>query len=200
MSSGARAITGCILAGGRGERFAGEDKGLIELDGRPLFVHVIERFRPQVDELLISANRNHARYREHCPSVIADTIAGYAGPLAGIAAAMGNAHNPLLATAPCDCPFVPPVLVARLAQALAATGADIAVVRTSERLQPVFALIECALRDSLLAYLASGQRKIETWYDQHDTVAVDFDDDPDAFMNVNTATDLAAASAQLSQR
>ena len=191
------AITGCILAGGQGSRLDGADKGFVELAGRPLFVHVLERFRPQVDDVVVSANRNQERYQHYCPRVIADDLDGYAGPLAGFAATMAITTTPLIATTPCDSPFIPEDLVDKLWQSLVEEAADISVVSTGQRLQPVFALIRTELRDSLLAYLAMGQRKINTWYAMHRVAEVEFGAESDAFSNVNTPEDLAAAEQRL---
>ena len=114
MSSTTRAITGCILAGGRGRRLQGADKGFVTLAGRPLLVHVLNRFRPQVDEVVISANRHMEDYRRHCARVLADATDDHAGPLAGFAAAMATATTPHLAITPCDTPFIPSDMVDRL--------------------------------------------------------------------------------------
>jgi molybdenum cofactor guanylyltransferase len=191
------AITGCILAGGQGRRLDGVDKGFVELAGRPLVVHVLERFRPQVDDVIVSANRNQTRYQRYCRRVIGDELDGYAGPLAGFAAAMAAAATPLLATTPCDSPFIPTNMVARLWQALIDEAAEISVVCAGRRRQPVFALLRTDLRDSLLAYLHTGQRKIDTWYADHRVTDVDYGADTSAFSNVNTPEDLAAAEARL---
>ncbi len=193
-----RAITGCILAGGRGRRFQGADKGFVALAGRPLLVHVLDRFRPQVDEVMISANRHLEDYRRHCARVLADAADDYAGPLAGFAAAMAAATTPHLATTPCDTPFIPTDMVDRLWQALVEKDAEISVVRTGTRLQPVFALLGTDLKDSLLKYLASGGHKIDAWYADHRVAEVDFGSDHEDFMNINTPDDLARAELRIS--
>ena len=199
MSTPRGAITGCILAGGEGSRLDGVDKGFVELAGCPLFVHVLERFRPQVDDVVVSANRNQERYQRYCARVIADDMDGYAGPLAGFAAAMTLAITPLLATTPCDSPFIPADMVDKLWQALVDDEADISVVCTGKRRQPVFALMRTELRDSLLDYLETGQRKINTWYIRHKVAEVEFGAESFAFSNVNTAEDLASAEDRLRQ-
>ena len=193
-----RAITGCILAGGRGRRFQGADKGFVALAGRPLLVHVLDRFRPQVDEVMISANRHLEDYRRHCARVLADAADDYAGPLAGFAAAMAAATTPHLATTPCDTPFIPTDMVDRLWQALVEKDAEISVVRTGTRLQPVFALLGTDLKDSLLKYLASGGHKIDAWYADHRVAEVDFGSEHEDFMNINTPDDLARAELRIS--
>lgn len=192
-----RSITGCILAGGVGRRLGGVDKGLVELTGRPLVAHVVARFAPQVDSLLLSVNRNHALYLPHCSQLVNDTVAEAAGPLAGIAAALTVARTPWLAVVPCDSPFLPTQLVATLMRAITHEAADIAVARTGDGLQPVFAIIATHLEQSLAEYLTSGGRKTDTWYAQHTCVEVDFDAERSAFMNINTHDDLAAASLRL---
>jgi molybdopterin-guanine dinucleotide biosynthesis protein A len=193
-------ITGCILAGGIGRRLGGIDKGLVDLGGRPLVAHVIERFAPQVDELLLSINRNHEVYRQYCPRVVDDSVGDAAGPLAGIAAAMHNATTPWLAVAPCDSPFLPVTLVAGLREAALRQHADIAVARTADGLQPVFALLATHLAPSLLEFLRTGGRKTDAWYARHALVEVDYENERPAFTNINTPDDLAAAADKIRQR
>jgi molybdopterin-guanine dinucleotide biosynthesis protein A len=183
-------ITGVILAGGLGRRMGGLDKGLQDLGGRPMIGWVIERLAPQVDELLINANRNSVRYGAFGHRVVPDQIADFAGPLAGLHAALSAARHPLVATAPCDSPFLPADLVARLQQAMVASGAALAVARTGAQPQPVFSLCRRELLPSLGAYLGSGERKVARWYDTLTVVEVAFDDQAAAFENVNTCADL----------
>jgi len=190
----AAGITGIVLAGGLGRRMsadgAGVDKGLQDLGGRPMVAHVIERLAPQVAAILINANRNIAAYRSFGYPVIPDVIAGFAGPLAGLHAGMIAAATRWVVTAPCDSPYLPLDLVARLLAAAEAGGATIAVVRSGERLQPVFALVERSLTASLADYLARGNRKIDLWYKEHAALEVAFPD-PAAFRNINTRQELA---------
>ena len=183
-------ITGIVLAGGLGRRLGGVDKGLQELRGRPLVAHVIERFAPQVDELLINANRNRERYAAFGQRVVADLIPDFAGPLAGLHAALSAAAHPLVATAPCDSPFLPADLVSRLFSALTATGADLAVARTFDQPHPVFCLCRREVLPHLTEYLAGGGRKIDRWYATLKVVEVAFDDEADAFENINTREEL----------
>lgn len=194
MNERTQAITGCILAGGIGRRLGGIDKGLVTLADRPLVAHVIERFAPQVDDLLLSINRNHALYRRYCERVVDDSFGAAAGPLAGIAAALDCVTSPWLAVAPCDSPFVPVNLVARLRAAAVSAGADIAVARTADGLQPVFALIATRLAPSLREFLHEGGRKTNAWYARHTWVAVDCEHQRADFMNINTPADLDAAT------
>ena len=187
-------ITGVVLAGGQGRRMGGIDKGLVALDGRPMVAHVLERLRPQVDEILINANQHHAEYAAFGYSVLADAIGGFAGPLAGLQVALAQAAHPLLATVPCDSPFLPADLVARLCTARHAAEADLAVARTFEQPHPVFALVRREVLPHLERFLAGGGRKIDAWYATLKTVEVAFDDEADGFRNINTAAELKAAS------
>ncbi len=197
MNDAASDITGCILAGGIGRRLGGVDKGLVTLAGRPLIAHVIARFAPQVAGLLLSVNRNHATYRQYCPRLVDDSFGDAAGPLAGIAAALQAVDTPWLAIAPCDSPFLPSTLVATLRAALTLHQAEIAVARTADGLQPVFALIATHLAPSLANFLAAGGRKTDAWYARHALVEVDCEMERAAFMNINTPDDLTAATLRL---
>lgn len=188
-------VSGVVLAGGLGRRMGGTDKGLQELQGRPLAAWVIERLAPQVDELLINANQNIDRYRAFGHRVEPDRIAGFAGPLAGLHAALAAASHPLVATVPCDSPFLPADLVARLRAALLATGAGLAVVRAGDRLHPVFCLCRRSLLPALADYLARGERKVERWCASVGAVEVAFDDQAAAFENINTREELARFDA-----
>ncbi|MGB8249966.1 MAG: molybdenum cofactor guanylyltransferase MobA [Azonexus sp.] len=183
-------ITGVILAGGLGRRMGGTDKGLQELHGRPLVAWVSERLTPQVDELLINANQNVERYAAFGDRVVPDQIPDYAGPLAGVHAALSAAAYPLVATAPCDSPFLPADLVFRLFSALTATNANLAVARTFDQPHPVFCLCRRAVLPHLSEFLAGGGRKFESWYATLNIVEVPFDDEADAFENINTREEL----------
>jgi molybdopterin-guanine dinucleotide biosynthesis protein A len=184
------AITGVVLAGGMGRRMGGVDKGLLELRGRPLAAWVVERLRPQVAALLINANQNRERYAAFDCPVVADEVPDFAGPLAGLHAALSAAQTPLVATAPCDSPFLPADLVSRLFSALTATGADLAVARTFDQPHPVFCLCRRDVLPHLTDYLAGGGRKIDRWYATLKVVEVAFDDEADAFENINTPEEL----------
>ena len=185
-------VTGVVLAGGRGRRMGGVDKGLIELDGRPLVAHVIERLAPQVAALIVNANQNGERYRSFGYPVVPDAFTGYAGPLAGLHAGMTAAGTPYVVTSPCDSPFLPADLVARLAAAFAAQRIDVAVARTFEQPHPVFSLAHREVLPHLDAFLHAGGRKIDAWYASLRIAEVPFDDEADAFRNINTAAELAA--------
>ncbi len=185
-------ITGLILAGGQGSRLGGVDKGLQVFEGQPLALHALQRLAPQVERVMISANRHLDVYAQMGVPVWPDPpdMAGYEGPLAGVLAGLQNCETEYLATVPCDCPRFPTDLVQRLSQALADKQADLAVARTPLGLEPAFCLIKRELQASLLSYMQSGQRKIERWTAQHRRAEVVFDDDS-AFFNINTPDDLA---------
>ena len=188
-------ITGLILAGGRGSRMGGVDKGLQPFGGVPLALHALLRLGPQVGELMINANRNLSAYESMGVPVWPDAQADYAGPLAGWLAGLERCETPYLVTVPCDSPNFPTDLVQRLAQALVASGADIAMAATSEdgarQVQPVFSLMKATLMESLVSYLQEGQRKIDKWTALHACVEVDFADAA-AFANANTLAELQA--------
>lgn len=182
-------VTGLVLAGGMGRRMDSRDKGLVPFRGKPMVAHVIERLAPQVGSVLINANRNVEQYAAFGHPVISDEVGGFAGPLAGLHAGMRACTTELIVTAPCDSPFLPLDLVARLHAAMESEIADLAVVRTGGFAQPVFALYSVALLPSLTAFLESGGRKIDTWYSAHRVAEVEFDDEA-AFANINTIDEL----------
>jgi molybdenum cofactor guanylyltransferase len=186
-------ITGLILAGGRGSRMGGVDKGLQNHLGVPLAMHALLRLGPQVGELMINANRNLGAYESMGVPVWPDALPDYAGPLAGFLAGLERCETPYLVTVPCDSPLFPDDLVARLAQALEAQAADIAMAATIEdgkqQVQPVFCLMKAELMESLVRFTQEGQRKIDKWTALHRVVEVPFDD-AKAFANANTLAEL----------
>lgn len=184
-------VTGLVLAGGQGSRMGGIDKGLVAFRGRPLVAHVIERLAPQVGEILVNANRNPEAYAAFGHRVVSDEIAGFAGPLAGFERGLAHARGRLVATVPCDSPFLPADLVARLRAALEPAGADLAVAKTGVQPHPVFCLMRRGVHASLAQFLATGQRKIDKWYAALAVVEVPFDDEAEAFANINTRDELA---------
>jgi len=184
-------ICGLVLAGGQGRRMGGVDKGLQPLQDRPLIEHVIGRLRPQVASVLINANQNLARYAEFGCRVVPDRVGGFAGPLAGLDAGLHATDATLIVTAPCDSPFLPYDLVTRLATARSAIDADVAVARTGSQPHPVFALVCTRVRAHLADFLARGERKIDLWYASLNVVEVAFDDEANAFANINTRAELA---------
>ena len=192
-------ITGVILAGGRGNRMGGVDKGWVPVRGRPMVEHVAERLRPQVGALLINANRNAERYAALGFPVVPDQFTGFLGPLAGVASGMQSATTDYVVTAPCDSPLIGPDLVARLAAALRRDSADIAVAHDGERSHPVFLLLRRDLAADLVAYLESGGRKIDRWFARHRVAYADFHDTPEAFLNVNDPDERAELEYKLAQ-
>lgn len=185
-------ITALILAGGRGSRMGSVDKGLQPFKDQPMVAHVLTRIGPQVDEIIINANRNLDQYTAFGHRVVPDAIDGFAGPLAGLHVGMMHATHPLVVTAPCDSPFLPHDLVARLATALTQHDADLAVAKTFDQAHPVFCLVKRSLEPHLRTFLSTGQRKIDKWYETLKVVEVPFDDEEAAFANINTADELAA--------
>jgi molybdenum cofactor guanylyltransferase len=188
-------VTGVVLAGGQGRRMGTIDKGLVLLRGVPMVRHVLDRLEPQVDQVLINANQHGAEYAAFGHRVIADAIDGFAGPLAGLHVGLTAAAHPLVATVPCDSPFLPADLVARLHAGLVAEGADLAVARTFNQPHPVFALVRRDVLPHLTQFLSTGGRKIDAWYATLATVEIAFDDEADAFRNINTVDELSAAAA-----
>jgi molybdopterin-guanine dinucleotide biosynthesis protein A len=172
----------------------GVDKGLVELDGKPMVAHVLARLAPQVGDVMINANQNAERYGALGYPVVPDAVGGFAGPLAGLHAGMSAARGAFVVTVPCDSPFVPMDLVARLAAALEKAGGQLAVAKTFAQPHPVFALARRDVLPNLAAFLEAGGRKIDAWYAALATIEVSFDDEADAFRNINTAEELAAAS------
>jgi molybdopterin-guanine dinucleotide biosynthesis protein A len=189
-------ITGLVLAGGRGSRMGGVDKGLQNHGSLPLALHALLRLQPQVGATLVNANRNLAAYESFGVPVWPDALADYPGPLAGFLAGLERCETPYLVTVPCDTPGFPVDLVASLAAALVAEDAEIAMAATIEdgrvQVQPVFCLMQAALMESLVRFTQSGQRKIDRWTGQHRCATVLFDrpGDAEAFFNANTLDEL----------
>ncbi len=188
MGPTAGMVSGILLAGGQGRRMGGVDKGLQPFRGKPLAQWAIERLAPQVGELIVNANQNREIYARFGYRVVADELGGFAGPLAGLHAGMNAARHDLVATAPCDSPFLPADLVARLRASLGAH--DLAVAKTGSQPHPVFSLVRRAVLAHLGKFLAAGGRKIDAWYATLKVVEVSFDDEADAFRNINTLEEL----------
>ena len=194
-------ITAAVLAGGRARRMGGTDKGLIEIAGRPMVAHTVGVLRPQSAEVVVNSNRNADAYRTITGCrVIADTVGGFAGPLAGMATALQASATRFVLTAPCDSPLVTTGLGLRLHTALDRAGAEIAVAHDGKRMQPVFALLARGVLPELLAFLESGGRKIDAWYATRHTVTADFSDALDTFLNVNTPQDRDRLERRLAER
>ena len=193
-------ILGIILAGGRGSRMGGVDKGLVRLKQQALIQHVIHRLAPQVSTLLINANREISQYQTFGFKVVQDDIADFAGPLVGIRlgllAAQPNHQLDFVLSAPCDSPNLPSDLAQRLMQGLIQNKADIAVASTEGNTHPVFCLCKKSLLTSLDAFLAQGGRKVSAWQKSQSYTEVDFTDCSAAFININTAQDLADSESK----
>jgi len=197
-------ITGLVLAGGRGSRMGGVDKGLQSFNGTPLALHALLRLAPQVGHTMVNANRNLSAYESFGAPVWPDGLADYAGPLAGFLVGLERCETPYLLTVPCDTPLFPTDLAARLAEAMAREDADVAMACGAEpgrdggvqmRAQPVFCLLRTELLESLVRFTQQGGRKIDAWTATHKTVEVPFDregDAPQAFFNANTLAELRA--------
>jgi molybdopterin-guanine dinucleotide biosynthesis protein A len=199
-------ISALILAGGRGSRMGGVDKGLQTFNGTPLALHTLLRLQMQNDgplaQVMVNANRNLAAYEAFGASVWPDVLEDFAGPLAGFLTGLERCESPYLVTTPCDTPLFPLDLVTRLARAIDEEDADIAMVAAPEvdrqgqsaiRAQPVFCLLKVDLLESLAEFTRGGGRKIDAWTALHKTVLVPFDlphDDPRAFFNANTLAEL----------
>jgi molybdenum cofactor guanylyltransferase len=187
-------ITGLVLAGGRATRMGGVDKGLQSHRGMPMALYTLLRLQQQVGHVMINANRNLAAYEAMGVSVWPDVDADYPGPLAGIHVGLEHCETPWMLTVPCDTPNFPEDLATRLAQAAAEQDAEIAMAATREpdgsvQVQPVFCLMQSQLLESLVAFINSGQRKIDRWTAQHRCAVVVFDD-AEAFFNANTLEEL----------
>jgi len=185
-------VTGLILAGGKGSRMGGVDKGLQAFRGRRLIDHVYERLAPQVGGVVINANQNQDAYRTFGVRVVSDAIGGFAGPLAGFHAGLSVSKRPFLASVPCDSPFLPEDLIARLHARIDETGAELAVAKTGDQPHPVFSMMRRGVLDHLSDYLKEGGRKIDAWYATLNVVEVAFDDEAEAFSNINTLEELAS--------
>lgn len=206
MHHNAPDITGLILAGGRGSRMGGIDKGLQNFRGLPLALQTLMRLQVQslpLQEVLINANRNLSAYESLGVPVWPDSIDGFAGPLAGFLTGLERCETPLLLTVPCDTPLFPLDLVERLVQAMDTQDADMAMAAAPEedgaiRPQPVFCLLKIELLESLVKFTQSGGRKIDAWTSQHRCAIVPFDlpgDSPQAFANANTLAELQQLEA-----
>ncbi|KHT30308.1 molybdenum cofactor guanylyltransferase MobA [Pectobacterium carotovorum] len=182
-------ITGVILAGGRATRMGGHDKGLIALNGEPLYLHVLSRLKAQVDDVMISANRNQAVYAQSGCRIISDVDTSFPGPLAGILSGLHASPSEWVAFVPCDVPALPLDLVHRLWEARGEANAIYAT--DGERPHPTLLLINKNLIESLETYLHLGNRKLMLFMEQVGANAVSFSDQPKAFRNMNSPEDLS---------
>jgi len=183
-------ITAVILAGGRGMRMGGADKGLVNYQDKPLVAHVLERIQPQVDHVIINANRHVEQYQGFGVPVVTDNNDQFDGPLAGMQAGMHHASTEWILSVPCDSPLLPLDLVSRLRRAISEasainhTHALLAIARSASGTHPVFCLMPRQLSVDLDAFLQQGQRKVSAWQAQHPHVFVSFEDEQ-AFTNIN---------------
>ena len=190
-------ITGLILAGGLARRMGGTDKGLVVLEGRPMISYIIDALSPQVDSIMINANRNISTYQEYGYPVISDELEDFQGPLAGMASGLKHCKTDYIVTVPCDGPVLPDNYADILMQAATQANSSISVAFDGNRLQPVYALIHRDLLNDLNDYLGAGERKIDRWYDKHQFAKADFSSCVEMFTNINTPEDLQAASTLL---
>ena len=179
-------ISAIILAGGQGRRMGYQDKGLISWQGKPLIEHVINRIAPQVTDIIVSCNQHQQQYRQYGYTLVEDSFKNFQGPLAGISASLPFIQNEYCLICPCDTPKLPPSLVERLLKELTLNDADIVYPVAGKRQHYVPALINTRIEGSLKHYLATEQRSIHGWYKQLRTCCIDFDENPQAFLNINS--------------
>lgn len=187
-------ISGIVLAGGRARRMGGHDKGWIDYRGRPLVEHAIAGLADQVDDIIIVANRNTARYRSLGHAVVTDAVPGFLGPLAGFHAGLAAAPGGHALCVPCDAPSLPADLASRMLRALLDSDAELAVAHDGDRLQPLFCLLSRPLEAPLSDALAAARLRTDRWLTSRRHVIVDFSDAPEAFMNINTPEALQSAA------
>lgn len=197
MSKPTSNITAVILAGGKGSRLGGLDKGLVKLRDKPLVEHLIKRIQPQCANIIISANRNLESYRQFGFPVYQDDLEDYAGPLAGILKALKECPTEWLMTIPADSPFIPNDLAVRLTKK--SKNNNVVMTHDGDRLQPTFSLIHKSLITSLEQFLQLGERKAQIWMQQQPHDIVDFSDKAKAFSNINTEADLHYAEQHFTE-
>lgn len=190
-------VTGLILAGGLARRMGGTDKGLVILDGQPMISYIIDALKPQVNTIIINANRNISEYEAFGYPVVSDDIADFQGPLAGMASGLLHCQTEFIATVPCDGPVLSTQYIDTLITSAHQANSRISVGFDGKRLQPVYALIDVQLLEDLKQFLNSGERKIDRWYGQHNFAKADFSSCVEMFTNINTPEDLATASKLL---
>lgn len=194
--SGQNKVAGVVLAGGLARRMQQQDKGLVRYHGQPLVSYALSAMSALTGQVLINANRNLEQYQTFGYPVISDLNDNFEGPLAGVLAAMQAVDQDVLLVMPCDSPLIKPEHLQRLLDSRAEADADVAVAFDGERLHPVFLALKTNLQDSLAAYLQSGERKIDRWLQQHVMVQVDFSQEPDVFVNINTLAELQELQVQ----
>jgi len=182
-------ITAVILAGGKGRRMGGQDKGLLDFDGRLMIEILIEALQNQLLDIVINANRNQSKYQSYGYPVIADDLKDFQGPLAGFASTMAVVKSNYILTLPCDSPMLADNFAERFIETHNREQAPVCVAHDGERLQPVYALIDTGLLEDLKRFLESGERKIDRWYAQYNYAIVDFSAEKAMFENINTPED-----------
>jgi molybdopterin-guanine dinucleotide biosynthesis protein A len=190
-----QAISGIILAGGKGRRMDGLDKGMVEFRNMPLIEHVLHRIAPQVDALMINANRNFDFYAASGLPVVPDERLDFAGPLAGIEASLSKAPTPLALIVPCDTPFLPTDLVTRMIDVMHKEQADVVIPDDGEREQPLICLMKTSLKESISRVLDANSPKVRDWLALQNLAWADFSDQHEAFANINDAETLEKLSA-----
>lgn len=186
-------VTGVILAGGMGRRMNGADKGLVQLQNHQMISLVINVLKPNVEHIIINANRNIAEYEALGEQVVSDSLEGYQGPLAGFEAGMGAAITEWIFTCPCDSPLQSQELLPHMFDSVTAHDAEIGIAYDGERTHPVFSLLRTDLLSSLQTYLGNGDRKIDRWFEQHKLHTVDCKKFAPSFININTEEELKQA-------
>jgi molybdopterin-guanine dinucleotide biosynthesis protein A len=192
-------ISSIILAGGRATRMNNVDKGLVLLQNKPLIAHVIDRLKPQVNEILINANREIANYVAFGYPVLRDENEDFLGPLAGFSLGLQHAKHDYILTVPCDSPLLPLDLTDRLLNGMSEAHADIAVASSDGDTHPVFCLMKKSVLPSLIEFLDAGERKVSAWQKSQNYIEVDFSDCCEAFTNLNTFDDLKALEFKLTE-
>ena len=190
-------ISAIILSGGRAARMGGTDKGLVLLNNKPFIQYVIERLTPQVDEILINANREIPQYQAFNFPTFQDDNPDFIGPLAGFSLGLQHGKHDYLLTVPCDSPLIPTDLTDRLLNAMLEKSADIAVARSGGHAHPVFCLMKKSVLPSLIKYIEHGERKVSTWQKSLNYIEVLFNDCDEAFVNLNTFEELEALALKL---
>ncbi len=191
------AVSAIILAGGRATRMGGIEKGLVLLQNQPLIAHVIDRLTPQVDKILINANRELKQYAAFNLPILQDENPDYIGPLAGFSLGLQHCQHDHLLTVPCDSPLLPLDLTQRLLDAIKLHNADIAVATSANNSHPVFSLCKKSVLPSLTNFINQGGRKVSAWQKSLNYIEVDFSDNDEAFINLNTLEDLSALELKL---
>ncbi len=189
-----------LLAGGLARRMQGQDKGLMLLNGKPMASYALSVLLNRVSQCVINANRNvdsYAKLSVDGVQVIPDTRSGHLGPLAGLSAAIESLQTSYVLMCPCDSPFLQAGLIDALVEQCKATDADVAVAHDGERLQPVFSIVNTRVKDSLDAFLDSGERKIDRWFLDQKMVEVDARHFSNSFRNINTEEELQAAEQEM---